>query len=185
MALPDRDQRLPRGAPQEATPGDAARGWAGGRPDRAAGAPGRPPLPAAVPDRLLEPVAPAEEEPGEAVIARETIELAFLAAIQHLPPRQRAILILRDVLRWSAKDTASLLEVSVDSVPSALHRARATLRDRLPERRTEWARATAPSDEELEILRRYLDAHERADAGALAELLHEDARLTMPPIPTW
>jgi RNA polymerase sigma-70 factor (ECF subfamily) len=89
------------------------------------------------------------------------------------------------VLRWSAKDTASLLEVSVDSVPSALHRARATLRDRLPERRTEWARATAPSDEELEILRRYLDAHERADAGALAELLHEDARLTMPPIPTW
>ena len=68
---------------------------------------------------------------------------------------------------------------------SALQRARATLRDRLPEQRTEWPRATAPTEEELGLLRRYVDAHEKADAEALAELLREDARLTMPPIPTW
>src|SRR4029079_1776034 len=104
---------------------------------------------------------------------------------QHLPPRQRAVLILRDTLGWSAKDAASLLEASLDSVTSALQRARATLRDRLPERRTEWARATAPTEAERELLRRYLDAHERADAEALAELLRDDARLTMPPTPSW
>jgi RNA polymerase sigma-70 factor, ECF subfamily len=137
------------------------------------------------PDRLLEPIAPAEDEPGAVVVARETIELAFIAAIQHLPPRQRAVLILRGVLGWSAKDTASLLEVSVGSVNSALQRARATLRDRLGERRMEWARSSEPSEEERELLRRYVDAHERADAEALAELLREDARLTMPPHPTW
>jgi RNA polymerase sigma-70 factor (ECF subfamily) len=137
------------------------------------------------PDRLLEPISPPEEEPGSVVVARETIELAFIAAIQHLPPRQRAVLILRDVLGWSAKDTGSLLNVSVGSVNSALQRARATLRDRLGERRTEWARSSAPSKQERELLRRYVDAHERADAGALAELLREDARLTMPPHPSW
>jgi RNA polymerase sigma-70 factor (ECF subfamily) len=119
------------------------------------------------------------------VVARETIELAFLAAIQHLPPRQRAVLILRDVLGWSAKDAASLLEASIASVNGALQRARATLRDHLPERRTEWAPSSGPSKEERELLRRYLQAHERADADALAEFLREDARLTMPPHPTW
>jgi RNA polymerase sigma-70 factor (ECF subfamily) len=137
------------------------------------------------PDRLLESIASPEDEPGAVVVARETIELAFLAAIQHLPPRQRAALILRDVLGWSAKDTASLLEASVASVNSALQRARATLQDHLPEQRTEWARSSGPSEEERELLRRYVDAHERADADALAELLREDARLTMPPHPTW
>jgi RNA polymerase sigma-70 factor (ECF subfamily) len=137
------------------------------------------------PDRLLEPIAPAHDEPAAVVVARETIELAFLAAIQHLPPRQRAALILRDVLGWSAKDTAALLEASVASANSALQRARSTLRDRLPERRTEWGRSSGPSDEERELLRRYLEAHERADLEALAELLREDARLTMPPHPTW
>jgi RNA polymerase sigma-70 factor (ECF subfamily) len=137
------------------------------------------------PDRLLEPASPAEDEPGAAVVARETIELAFIAAIQHLPPRQRAVLILRDVLGWSAKEAASLLEASVVSVNSALQRARATLRDRLGERRTEWAPSSQPSDDERELLRRYLDAHERADVEALAQLLREDARLTMPPHPTW
>ncbi len=158
----------------------------------AAGDPDVPPAPPVdlpwlqpYPDRLLEPIAASEEEPGEVVVARETIELAFLAAIQHLPPRQRAVLILRDTLGWSAKDTASLLEASLDSVTSALQRARATLRDRLPERRTDWARPTAPTEEERELLRRYVAAHERADAEVLAELLREDARLTMPPIPTW
>jgi RNA polymerase sigma-70 factor, ECF subfamily len=137
------------------------------------------------PDRLLGQVAPAHDEPGAVVVARETIELAFLAAIQHLPPRQRAVLILRDVLGWSAKETASLLEASVASANSALQRARATLRDRLPERRTEWGPASGTSDEERELLRRYVEAHERADLEALAELLREDTRLTMPPHPTW
>jgi RNA polymerase sigma-70 factor (ECF subfamily) len=137
------------------------------------------------PDRLLQAIAPAEDEPGAVVVARETIELAFLAAIQHLPPRQRAALILRDVLGWSAKDTASLLETSLDSANSMLKRARAKLRDNLPQRRLDWARSSGPSEEERELLRRYVDAHERADVDALAQLLREDARLTMPPHPTW
>ena len=137
------------------------------------------------PDRLLEPVAPADDEPGAVVVARETIELAFIAAIQYLPPRQRAALILRDVLGWSANDTASLLEASVAAANSALQRARATLRDRLGAQRTEWARAVEPTEKERELLSRYVDAHERADAEALAALLREDALLTMPPHPTW
>jgi RNA polymerase sigma-70 factor, ECF subfamily len=123
------------------------------------------------PDRLL-----------DEVVARETIELAFMAAIQHLPPRQRAVLILRDVVGWSAKDTAALLELSVASVNSALQRARATLRDRLGDRH-EWSGSA--SAEERELLRRYVEAHERTDADALAELLREDARLTMPPHAVW
>jgi RNA polymerase sigma-70 factor, ECF subfamily len=137
------------------------------------------------PNRLLESIAPAEDEPGAVVVARETIELAFLAAIQQLPPRQRAVLILRDVLGWSANDIASLLEVSVASVNSALQRARATLRDHLPEQRTEWSMVSAPTEEERELLRRYMEAHERADIDGLAALLREDVCLTMPPIPTW
>ena len=123
------------------------------------------------PDRLL-----------DEVVARETIELAFMAAIQHLPPRQRAVLILRDVVGWSAKDAAALLELTVASVNSALQRARATLRERLGERH-EWS--GSPSAEERDLLRRYVDAHDRADAAALAELLREDARLTMPPHAVW
>jgi RNA polymerase sigma-70 factor, ECF subfamily len=137
------------------------------------------------PDRLLEQVTDPEEEPGAIVVARETIELAFIAAIQHLPPRQRAVLILRDVLGWSAKDTASLLETTVSSANSALQRARAALRQRLGERRTEWRTDSEPSTEERALLRRYIEAHERADVDALAALLREDARLTMPPHPTW
>jgi RNA polymerase sigma-70 factor (ECF subfamily) len=137
------------------------------------------------PDRLLEPISSPEEEPGAVVVRRETIELAFIAAIQHLSPRQRAVLILRDVLGWSAKDAASLLAVSVAAVNSALQRARATLRERLGERRTEWGRSEEPSEDERELLRRYVDAHERADIEALATMLREDARLTMPPHPVW
>ena len=134
------------------------------------------------PDRLL---APAEDEPCAAVVARETIELAFVAAIQHLPPRQRAVLILRDVVGWSSKDAAGLLEVSVVAANSALQRARATLRERLGERRTEWGASTKLSEEERELLRRYVEAHERADVEELGELLRADARLTMPPHPIW
>jgi RNA polymerase sigma-70 factor (ECF subfamily) len=165
------------------------------RPRRVLAAPGGPADPAApipdpadlpwlqpYPDRLL---APAEDEPGAVVVARETIELAFIAAIQHLPPRQRAVLILRDVLAWSAKDVAALLEATAVSVNSALQRARATLREHLPERRSDWARAVRVSEEERDLLRRYLDAHHRADVNALAAMLREDARLTMPPHPIW
>ena len=155
-------------------------------------APGRTPLPQVeipwlqpYPDRLLDPAAPADVEPDAALVARETIELAFLAAIQHLPPRQRAVLILRDVLGWPAADTATLLDGTVAAVNSALQRARATLRQHLPERRMEWPAATDPSHEEQAVLQRYVAATERADLTALAALLREDARFTMPPTPTW
>jgi RNA polymerase sigma-70 factor, ECF subfamily len=138
-----------------------------------------------LPDRLGEPVAPSEAEPDAAVMARETIELAFLAAIQLLPPRQRAVLILCDVLGWPAKQTAALLEGSVASVNSALQRARATLREQLPERRLEWAPRAGPTEQERAVLRRYMDAVERADLAAVADLLAEEVRTTMPPFPMW
>lgn len=135
------------------------------------------------PDRLLEGVAPSEDEPDAALVSKETIELAFIVAIQQLPPRQRAALILRDVLGWPAKDTAALLEASVASVNSALQRARATLREHLPERRLEWAPGREPTSEERALLQRCLDATERSDPGAFAELMREDARFAMPPEP--
>jgi RNA polymerase sigma-70 factor (ECF subfamily) len=138
-----------------------------------------------LPDRAWEPVAPTADEPEAAVVRRETIELAFLAAIQHLPPRQRAVLILRDVLGWPAKQTATVLDGSVASVNSALQRARTTLREHLPARRLDWAPSTSPSAEETAVLRRYMDAIERADLTAVAELLAADARATMPPYPMW
>jgi RNA polymerase sigma-70 factor (ECF subfamily) len=137
------------------------------------------------PDQLLEPVAPANAEPDAVVVAKETIELAFLVAIQHLPPRQRAVLILRDVLGWPANETAALLEGSIASVTSALQRARATVKAHLPERRDEWAPSADPTAEERALLNRYIDAHERGDANAVAELLAAEVRLTMPPNPEW
>jgi RNA polymerase sigma-70 factor, ECF subfamily len=137
------------------------------------------------PDRMLEAITASEEEPGALVVARETIELAFIAAIQHLPPRQRAALILRDVVGWSARETAALMDTSVASANSALQRARATLRAQLGEQRTEWSSGSKPSAEERALARRFVDAHERADIDALAALLREDVRLTMPPHPTW
>ncbi|GAA3803784.1 RNA polymerase subunit sigma-70 [Sphaerisporangium flaviroseum] len=137
------------------------------------------------PDRLLEPVAHRDAEPDSTVVAKETIELAFLAAIQHLPPRQRAVLILRDVLGWSAKETAALLETSVTAVKSALQRARPALREHLPPRRSEWAPSKDPTQEERAVLQRYIDAIEQADPALLATLLREDAWQTMPPRPFW
>jgi RNA polymerase sigma-70 factor (ECF subfamily) len=119
------------------------------------------------------------------VIARETIELAYLVAIQYLPPRQRAILILRDALGWSAKETAVLLEESVSSVNSALRRARSSMRKRLPEPRLEWSTAAMPTTAERVLLERYMDATDRADVAGLTALLREEALLTMPPFPTW
>jgi RNA polymerase sigma-70 factor (ECF subfamily) len=135
------------------------------------------------PDRLLEGIAADDDEPDAAVVAKETLELAYLVAIQLLPPRQRAALILRDVLGWSAKDTAALLETSVPSANSALQRARAKLRQHLPPRRLEWTASSEPSEEELAVLQRYMDAHARDDVAAVAALLREDARFSMPPQP--
>ncbi|MDQ7903110.1 RNA polymerase subunit sigma-70 [Phytohabitans sp. ZYX-F-186] len=129
--------------------------------------------------------APVESEPDSVAVTRETMELAFLAAIQHLPPRQRAVLILRDVLGWPAKEAASALEASVASTNSALQRARATLREHLPEHRLDWAHPLGPTDEELAVVRRYVDAVERADLDALAGLLAADIRAVMPPWPMW
>jgi len=134
------------------------------------------------PDRLLDEIAPSEEEPDATVVARETIELAFLAAMQVLPPRQRAALILRDVMGWPASETASLLETSVAAANSALQRARETMQKHLPSRRLEWA-ASEPSAEERALLDRFIDAHERCDAAAAAAIASQNIRITMPPYP--
>jgi RNA polymerase sigma-70 factor (TIGR02960 family) len=134
------------------------------------------------PDRLLDELAPSDTEPDAVVVARESIELTFLAVIQLLPPRQRAVLILRDVLGWSAREAAELLETTVAAANSALQRARATLRERLPARPSEWS-GSAPSEEERLLLERFIDAHERADADAAAALVRDDIRITMPPHP--
>jgi RNA polymerase sigma-70 factor (ECF subfamily) len=133
------------------------------------------------PDLLID----ASPEPDDAVVTRETIELAFLAAIQHLPPRQRAVLILRDVLDWPADDTALVLDMSLAAVNSALQRARATMQERLPARRLEWATAADAEEAERSLLQTYVEAFERHDDRQLVALLREDVRLAMPPSPTW
>jgi RNA polymerase sigma-70 factor (ECF subfamily) len=132
------------------------------------------------PDRLLDGVAPGTAEPDALVVARETIELAYLTTIQLLPANQRAVLILRDVLDFSAAETADLLDTSVASVTSALQRARATLKQHRPDE----PRAAAPSAAERVLLQRYMDAHARADSGAVVAMMREDVRFTMPPQPT-
>ena len=134
------------------------------------------------PDRLLDELAPSDAQPDAVVVARETIELTYLAVIQLLPPRQRAVVILRDVLDWSAAETAAMLEMSVAAANSALQRARATLRRRLPGRPSEWS-GSEPSEEERLLLEAFIDAHERADAAAAAALARDDIRITMPPHP--
>jgi RNA polymerase sigma-70 factor (ECF subfamily) len=134
------------------------------------------------PDRLLDEVAPTEEEPDAVVVERETIELAFLAALQVLPPRQRAALIARDVLGWPATETASALETSVPAVNSALQRARATMQAYLPARRAEWS-AGETSPEERALLEAFIAAHESGDAALAVSIAAEDLRITMPPAP--
>jgi RNA polymerase sigma-70 factor (TIGR02960 family) len=134
------------------------------------------------PDRLLNEVAPAADEPDAVIVSRETIELAFLAAIQLLPPQQRAVLILRDVLGWSADESATALELSVPAANSALQRGRAKMRENLPQRRLDWS-AGEPSPEEKDLLLRFIDAHERGDVEASVALAREDIRITMPPHP--
>jgi RNA polymerase sigma-70 factor (ECF subfamily) len=132
------------------------------------------------PDRLLDEVAPSAEEPDAIVVERETIELAFLATLQLLPPRQRAALIARDVLGWPASDTAEMLGTTVAATNSALQRARATMQEHMPRRRAEWS-AGAPSPEERDLLDRFIDAHERMDAAAAISIAASDIRITMPP----
>src|SRR6201989_1546737 len=135
------------------------------------------------PDRLLDEVAPSEDEPDAILVSRETIELAFLALIQLLPARQRAVVILRDVLGWSAKEAADLLETSVASANSALQRARATLAERAPRRDAAPTATTELSREERVLLAAFIDAHERADAQAAVAIARADIRITMPPHP--
>ena len=137
------------------------------------------------PDRLLDEVISGEIPLDEAIVAEETVELAFLVAIQQLPPRQRAVLLLRDVIGWSARETAVMLEMSVVAANSALQRARTTMREHLPERRDDWRRSNPADPVEQEVLARYLDAWKRTDVHALAAILKEDAQLTMPPSPFW
>ena len=132
------------------------------------------------PDRLLDAVAPGGEQPDAVVVERETIELAFLAAMQVLPPRQRAAFIVRDVLGWPASETASLLKTSIAAANSALQRARATMQEHLPARRAEWP-AREPGDEERALLEQFIDAHERCDAAAATAIAARDIRVTMPP----
>jgi RNA polymerase sigma-70 factor (ECF subfamily) len=121
-------------------------------------------------------------DPAELAVERESIRLAFVAALQHLPPRQRAVLILCEVLRWKAKEVAELLETSVASVNSALQRARATL---------DASGVTAddpapPMDEaQRQLLARYVQAFERYDIKALTSLIREDAKQSMPPFDMW
>ena len=132
------------------------------------------------PDRLLDEVAASDDQPDAVVVERETIELAFLAALQVLPPRQRAALIVRDVLGWPAIEAASLLQTSVAAANSALQRARATMQEHLPARRAKWSAGT-PSAEERSLLERFIDAHERCDAAAAVAIASEDIRISMPP----
>ena len=134
------------------------------------------------PDTELDEVPAPEDQPDQVAVDRETVELAFLAALQVLPPRQRAALIAREVLGLPAAETAELLDTSVPATNSALQRARATMRQHLPSHRADWAaRPAAPAEREL--LDRFMDAHERCDAKAAMAIAAEDLRVTMPPFP--
>jgi RNA polymerase sigma-70 factor (ECF subfamily) len=133
----------------------------------------------------LEPVPyaaalPADANPAELTVLKESIRLAFVAALQHLPPKQRAVLLLTEVLGWSAAEVASSLDTSVASVNSALQRARATLQTRPALDRE----GPLPADQRA-LVDRYVDAFHRYDVDALTALLHEDAIMTMPPYDMW
>jgi RNA polymerase sigma-70 factor (TIGR02960 family) len=135
------------------------------------------------PDELLDEIAGEADDPEAAALAKETIELAYIVAIQRLVPLQRAVLILRDVLGCSAKETASVLETSAAAVNSALRRARAAMREHLPERRSQWAAGTDVTAAERELVERYVRYSETPDLEALKRMLSEDVRFSMPPEP--
>lgn len=146
------------------------------------------PLPAPLPENVWMQPAPdgrvlrAETDPSELSTERESIRLAFVAALQHLPARQRAVLILREVLRWKADEVAELLDTSVASVNSALQRARATLAEA---NLTDLESYNPTDDDQRALLARYLDAFERYDMEALAALLRDDVVQSMPPFDLW
>jgi RNA polymerase sigma-70 factor (ECF subfamily) len=135
--------------------------------------------------RWIEPIPdvralPSDVEPDELVSLRQSIRLAFVAALQHLPAKQRAVLLLTEVLGWAAAEVAESLDTSVASVNSALQRARATLSTR------DLTDLRAPlSDTQSNLVERYVDAFERYDTDALTSLLHEDATMNMPPYALW
>jgi RNA polymerase sigma-70 factor (ECF subfamily) len=153
------------------------------QPAQSADTPLPPPLPEAVwvepaPDALVVP----DGDPAAVTVARESVRLAFVAALQHLPPKQRAVLILREVLRWRAEEVSELLGTSVASVNSALQRARATMATR----QTEGASTTEPLDDTSQaLLDRYVEAFERYDMDSLTSLLATDATWNMPPYDLW
>ncbi|MFB8776920.1 sigma-70 family RNA polymerase sigma factor [Streptomyces broussonetiae] len=129
-------------------------------------------------------VLPTTADPAEAAVAKESVRLAFMAALQQLPPKQRAVLILREVLAWKASEVAELLGTSVASVNSALQRARATLAERA-DSGAEAAVSDPLDEEQRKLLERYVAAFEGYDMTALTALLHEDAVMTMPPFDLW
>jgi RNA polymerase sigma-70 factor (ECF subfamily) len=154
------------------------------RPSATADTPLGPVLPE---ETWIEPIpddraVPAAGDPAEVAVARDTIRLAFIAALQHLPPRQRAVLILREVLRWHADEVAELLETSVASVNSALQRARATIASSRP---SDTDRPDPMDEAQQALLARYMEAFERYDIERLTALLHEDAIQSMPPYDLW
>lgn len=146
------------------------------------------PLGAASPEATwIEPipdsrVVPADGDPADVAVSRETVRLALVAALQHLPPRQRGVLILREVLRWKADEVAELLDTSVASVNSALQRARSTLAASSPAASDPYQ---PQDDAQRALLARYVDAFERYDLDSLVSLLHEEATLSMPPYALW
>ena len=128
-------------------------------------------------DRLLGPEARFEQ--------RESLELAFVAALQHLPPQQRAVLILREVLGFSAKEAAEMLESTVTAVNSALQRARRVIDERLPDESQQVTVRSLGDDRIRELVEKYMHAWEEGDVNALIAMLTDDATITMPPCPTW
>jgi RNA polymerase sigma-70 factor (ECF subfamily) len=173
VCLDTLEQRPPRVLPQDVVRAVAPDDEPRATPPLAPEVPWMQPIP----DRLL--------DPETLVASRESIELAFLAALQHLPPRQRAILILCDVLGWSAKEVAGLLDLTVAAVTSTLQRAHTTMRTLVPTGRTAWAPLAPPTDAERATLARYMSAWERNDAAALTEMLRDDVRWAMPPAALW
>jgi RNA polymerase sigma-70 factor, ECF subfamily len=135
------------------------------------------------PDSVLEPSTPPSRTPEAMTLMRESIEIAFLTVIQLLTPQQRAALILCDVLDWSAKDAADLLDISVSAVNSALQRARARLRERLPSHNPPWPASVDASAAECDLLKNYVQATEAADFRAFESIIRADATFRVPPEP--
>jgi RNA polymerase sigma-70 factor (ECF subfamily) len=165
-----------RGPQRRAQPMDLSAAWSADTP-----------LPAPTPENTWvspmadERILPIEADPAELATQRDTVRLAFVAALQHLPPKQRAVLILREVLRWQATEVSELLDTSVASVNSALQRARATL----AERNVTADGSTHIDTDQQELLAKYVDAFERYDISSLVSLIREDAVFDMPPFPLW